>query len=101
MDGKESLEAEDTPMAILELSDACNIFASVFGQSAPECAAAYYFYGKTLLGMGRVEGLLFDNAFEVVHIVDDSTEGDQVEGTHALTKAEKLEVEDFVADAFK
>ena len=100
-DGKDSLDAEDMPTAIQELSDACDIFASVFGESAPECAEAYYFYGKALLGMSRIESLVLDNAFEGVYIVEDSTEGDQVEGTDALTKAEKLEVEDSVADAFE
>ena len=76
-------------------------FCSVFGESAPECAEAYYFYGKALLGMSRIESLVLDNAFEGVDIVEDSTEGDQVEGTDALTKAEKLEIEDSVADAFE
>ena len=74
---------------------------SVFGESAPECAAAYYYYGKALLGMSRIESMVLENAFEGVDIVEDSTEGDQVEGTDAMTKAEKLEIEDSVADAFE
>ena len=66
-----------------------------------ECAAAYYSYGKTLLRMSRIESIVLDNAFEEVDMVDDPTEGNQVEDTDTLTKAEKLEAENSVADALE
>ena len=73
----------------------------MFGECAPECAEAFYFYGKALLAMSRIESVVLDNAFEGVEIKEDSTEGEQVEGTAAMTKDEKLEIEDAVTDAFE
>ena len=51
--------------------------------------------------MSRIESMVLDNAFEGVDIEEDSTEGEQVEGTAAMTKDEKLEIEDAVTDAFE
>ena len=92
---------ESIPAAIEELSDACDIFASVFGESAPECAEAFDFYGKALLAMSRIESMVLDNAFEGVEIEKDSTEGEHVKGTAAMTKDESLEIEDAVTYAFE
>ena len=78
-----------------------SLLSSVFGECAPECAEAFYFYGKALLAMSRIESMVLDNAFEGVDIEEDSTEGEQVEGTTAMTKDELLEIEDAVTDAFE
>ena len=59
------------------------------------------FHGKALLAMSRIESIVLDNAFEGVNIEEDSTEGEQVQGTAAMTKDKKLKIEDAVTDAFE
>ena len=62
MEGKRHLLCKDIPAAVSSLADACKLMASECGEKAPECGEAYYFYGKALLELARLENVVLGNA---------------------------------------
>merc|ERR1712013_794649 len=69
---------------------ACEMMAKEKGEMATECAEAYFYYGKALLELSRVESGVLGNA---LHGVDIDTK-------QAEEKDEMVEIEEKVADAF-
>jgi nuclear autoantigenic sperm protein len=43
---------------------ACELLSGLYGDTAYECADAYYYYGKALLEMARAEAGVFGNALD-------------------------------------
>ena len=41
--------------------EACELLAQEFGDKAPECAEAYFYYGKALLEAARLEAGVLGN----------------------------------------
>merc|ERR1719489_394056 len=69
------------------------------GEMATECAEAYFYYGKALLELSRVESGVLGNALDGVDMSDDKDA--LVEDTEAMTTDEKSEIEEKVADALE
>ena len=40
------------------------MFAEQFGETAPECAESYFYYGRALLELARIENGVLGNALE-------------------------------------
>merc|ERR1719370_2222667 len=87
------------PDAVSNCSSACEIMAKHKGEMATECAEAYFFYGKALLELSRVESGVLGNALDGVDMSDDKDA--LVEDTEAMTTDEKSEIEEKVADALE
>jgi len=103
-DGKRHLLLSNIHLAVDNLAESCEILSKVFGETAEECAEAYYYYGKALLEMSRMENRVLGNALEGVDIEtneDDSSESSAVEDPEKMTKDEKLEVQGKVAEALE
>merc|ERR1712192_10207 len=73
------------------------------GEMAAECAEAYFYYGKALLELSRVESGGLGNALDGVDMEIKTTDDKDalVEDTEAMTTDEKSEVEEKVADALE
>merc|ERR1719431_2056643 len=73
------------------------------GEMAAECAEAYFYYGKALLELSRVESGVLGNALDGVDM--ETKTGDDkdalVEDTEAMTTDERSEIEEKVADALE
>lgn len=52
-DGKRHFVIKDFQLAADVLSDACNLFGTIFGEMAEECAEVYYMYGCALLELTK------------------------------------------------
>merc|ERR1719370_1499536 len=87
------------PDAVSNCSLACEIMAKHKGEMATECAEAYFYYGKALLELSRVESGVLGNALDGVDMSDDKDA--LVEDTEAMTTDEKSEIEEKVADALE
>jgi len=98
-EGKRHLLCKDIPAAVSSLADACKLMASECGEKAPECGEAYYFYGKALLELARLENLVLGNALSGVPKEDACGESTQVDDPEQMTDEERIEVEEKVDEA--
>ena len=62
--GKRNLLVGDVPAAVAALADACQFLGEEYGEGAVECGEAYFFYGKALLELARMESGVIDNIDE-------------------------------------
>jgi len=101
MDGKRNLLCKDIPAAVSSLADACEVLSAECGEKAPECGEAYYFYGKALLEMGRLENVVLGNALAGVPDGEDVNASPQVEDPDTVTDEERATVEAKVDEALE
>jgi len=99
--GKRHLLVADIAAAVSSLGLACELFSVQFGETAPECSEVYFYYGKALLELARLESGVLGNALDGVP--EEEAEGDdsQIEDPEKLTEDEKNDVEDKVDDALE
>merc|ERR1711942_95081 len=100
-EGKRDLLVHAIPDAVSNCSKACEIMAKHKGEMAAECAEAYFYYGKALLELSRVESGVLGNALDGVNMDAETspTKGVVVEDAEGLPTDEKSEIEEKVADA--
>merc|ERR1712010_31351 len=102
-EGKRDLLVHAVPDAVSNCSKACEIMAKQKGEMAAECAEAYFYYGKALLELSRVESGVLGNALDGVDMETKTNDVKDalVEDTVAMTTDEKSEIEEKVADALE
>ena len=94
--GKRNLLVSSIHGAVNDFGEACHLLSRVYGEMAVECAEAYFFYGKSLLEISRLEAGVLGNALQGVDMMaeDDAPMDDEmIEDPEKLSKIEKLEVE--------
>merc|ERR1712000_38041 len=99
--GKRNLLVNDVPAAVSVMSQACELLSKMFGETAIECAEAYYFYGKALLELSRLESGVLGNALDGVPEEEDEGNSSKVEDPSKLTDEEKNEVDEKVREALE
>merc|ERR1712000_226230 len=97
--GKRHLLVSDIPEAVSTLALASELLAKKFGETHPECAEAYFYYGKALLEMSRLESGVLGNALEGVPEGGDLADDSQIENPENMSKDEMTEVETKVKEA--
>jgi len=97
--GKRHLLVNDVPAAVAEFAQACELLSAEFGETAKECAESYYYYGKSLLEMSRLESGVLGNALDGVPEEEDEANNSKVEDPAKMTEEEKKEVEEKVGEA--
>jgi len=102
-EGKRDLLVYAIPDAVSNCSKACEIMVKVKGEMSTECAEAYFYYGKALLELSRVESGVLGNALDGVDIETNAIDAKDalVEDTEAMSTDEKSEIEEKVADALE
>ena len=62
--GKRNFLVSDVNGAVECLADACQKFGEYYGEGAKECGDAYFYYGKALLELARMENGVIDKAMD-------------------------------------
>ncbi|XP_013784146.1 protein HGV2-like [Limulus polyphemus] len=98
--GKRHLLVQDYPSAVSSFQESCKLFAEKYGETANECGEAYFFYGKALLELARLEMGVLGNALQGVasEEEDDESEDDQVENPESVTEEEEENSQDEEAE---
>jgi len=99
--GKRHLLVSDVPAAVTSLAQSCELLSTQFGETAKECAESYYYYGKALLELSRLESGVLGNALDGVPEEGDEANTSQVEDPAKMTDDEKKEVEEKVGEALE
>merc|ERR1719376_1130462 len=81
--GKRHLLVNDINAAVNSLQEACRMLAEKHGETAPECGDAYFYYGRALLEMARIESGVLGTALdgEDGSTDDESQDGDSQDGS--------------------
>ena len=62
--GKRDLLIQDPASAVASLAQSCEILGEHYGETAPECGEPYYYYGRALLDLARMEAGVIDNVLD-------------------------------------
>merc|ERR1739842_195910 len=95
--GKRHLLINDINSAVNSLQEACRMLAEIHGETAPECGDAYFYYGRALLEMARIESGVLGTALdgEDGSTDDESQDGDSQDGSQdGESQGEGEETED-------
>merc|ERR1712121_330929 len=87
------------PEAVYDMAECCAIFAKEFGETDLKCAEPYFYYGKALLEMSRLEAEVLGYALEGVDIYAEDSSDPQVESPDLLPSSEKSSIEKDVSEA--
>ncbi|XP_057565324.1 nuclear autoantigenic sperm protein isoform X2 [Hippopotamus amphibius kiboko] len=77
--GQKHLVMGDIPAAVNAFQEAASLLGKKYGETANECGEAFFFYGKSLLELARMENGVLGNALEGVHVEEE--EGEKAEET--------------------
>ncbi|XP_061488743.1 nuclear autoantigenic sperm protein isoform X3 [Rhineura floridana] len=97
--GQKNLVMGDIPSAVNAFQEAASLLAHKYGETGDECAEAYFFYGKSLLELARMENGVLGNALEGVQVEEEEekeekTEDSMVESADNIDETEGSEEED-------
>ena len=62
--GKRHMLCQDPPAAVAAFSEAAEQLGKAFGETGNELGEAYFYYGKALLEMARMEAGVIDNVLD-------------------------------------
>jgi len=99
--GKRDLLVNNIPEAVSNLAKACELLSKQFGETAKECAEVYYYYGKSLLELSRMESGVLGNALDGVPEEESESNTSQFEDPSKLSDQEKTDVTEKIADALE
>ncbi|XP_059198042.1 nuclear autoantigenic sperm protein isoform X4 [Centropristis striata] len=89
--GNRHLVMGDVVSAVSVFQDACSMLAARYGETAEECAEAFFLCGKSLLELARMENSVLGNALEGVP--EESEEEEQPDSSN-IESANNLDDED-------
>merc|ERR1711997_234282 len=75
--GKRDLLVQDPNSSVENLAEACELLGKVYGETAKECGEAYFYYGKALLELARMEAGVIDNVLDGDESEENSEEDEE------------------------
>ncbi|XP_033861889.3 histone-binding protein N1/N2-like isoform X1 [Acipenser ruthenus] len=102
--GNKNLVMGDVPAAVNAFQEACGMLAQKYGDTADECAEAFFLCGKSLLELARVENGVLGNALEGVPeeeegVEEEKKEDSKIESADNLDEKTRDELREQVYDA--
>ncbi|XP_065595643.1 nuclear autoantigenic sperm protein isoform X2 [Cyrtonyx montezumae] len=84
--GQKHLVMGNIPAAVNAFQEAASLLGKKYGETADECAEAFFYYGKSLLELARMENGVLGNALEGVHVEE---EGEKAEDDSAFSAVDE------------
>ncbi|XP_062995864.1 LOW QUALITY PROTEIN: nuclear autoantigenic sperm protein [Elgaria multicarinata webbii] len=102
--GQKNLVMGDIPAAVNAFQEAASLLGKKYGETANECAEAFFFYGKSLLELARMENGVLGNALEGVQVEEEEektekTEDSMVESADNIDEEAREELREQVYNA--
>uniref|UniRef100_F6R8N0 Nuclear autoantigenic sperm protein n=1 Tax=Ornithorhynchus anatinus TaxID=9258 RepID=F6R8N0_ORNAN len=88
--GQKHLVMGDIPAAVNAFQEAASLLGKKYGETANECGEAFFFYGKSLLELARMENGVLGNALEGVHVEEE--EGEKTEDDSLVESTDNIDV---------
>ncbi|XP_051027883.1 nuclear autoantigenic sperm protein isoform X1 [Acomys russatus] len=89
--GQKHLVMGDIPSAVNAFQEAASLLGKKYGETANECGEAFFFYGKSLLELARMENGVLGNALEGVHVEEE--EGEKAEDESLVENNDNVDEE--------
>ncbi|XP_012289955.1 nuclear autoantigenic sperm protein isoform X2 [Aotus nancymaae] len=89
--GQKHLVMGDIPAAVNAFQEAASLLGKKYGETANECGEAFFFYGKSLLELARMENGVLGNALEGVHVEEE--EGEKTEDESLVENNDNIDEE--------
>ncbi|KAM4872528.1 nuclear autoantigenic sperm protein isoform 2-T2 [Thomomys bottae] len=89
--GQKHLVMGDIPAAVNAFQEAASLLGKKYGETANECGEAFFFYGKSLLELARLENGVLGNALEGVHVEEE--EGEKTEDESLVENNDNVDEE--------
>ncbi|KAM9243785.1 nuclear autoantigenic sperm protein isoform 1-T1 [Dugong dugon] len=89
--GQKHLVMGDIPAAVNAFQEAASLLGKKYGETANECGEAFFFYGKSLLELARMENGVLGNALEGVHVEEE--EGGKTEDESLVENNDNIDEE--------
>ncbi|XP_053893117.1 nuclear autoantigenic sperm protein isoform X2 [Malaclemys terrapin pileata] len=90
--GQKHLVLGNIPAAVNAFQEAASILGKKYGETADQCAEAFFYYGKSLLELARMENGVLGNALEGVQ-VEEEEEGEKAEDDSMVENADNIDEE--------
>uniref|UniRef100_G3RNG0 Nuclear autoantigenic sperm protein n=1 Tax=Gorilla gorilla gorilla TaxID=9595 RepID=G3RNG0_GORGO len=100
--GQKHLVMGDIPAAVNAFQEAASLLGKKYGETANECGEAFFFYGKSLLELARMENGVLGNALEGVHVEEEEgekTEDESLVENNNIDEEAREELREQVYDA--
>lgn len=97
--GKKNLFLNKYDEAVNNIGEACKIYSDKFGELDSQCADIYFFYGRSLLELARVENTVLGNALTGVPEETDAIDDSRYGNPEDVNAEEKEEIAEKVMDA--
>ncbi|KAM9690155.1 LOW QUALITY PROTEIN: nuclear autoantigenic sperm protein-like [Dama dama] len=89
--GQKHLVMGDIPAAVHAFQEAASLLGKKYGETANECGEAFFFNGKSLLELARMENGVLGNALEGVHVEEE--EGEKTEEESLVENNDNIDEE--------
>ncbi|XP_068949197.1 nuclear autoantigenic sperm protein-like [Petaurus breviceps papuanus] len=102
--GQKHLVMGDIPAAVNAFQEAASLLGKKYGETANECGEAFFYYGKSLLELARMENGVLGNALDGVPVDEDGERAEDqsvVESTDNVEEGARDVLKEQVSDATK
>ncbi|KAM6262418.1 nuclear autoantigenic sperm protein isoform 2-T2 [Porphyrio hochstetteri] len=97
--GQKHLVMGNIPAAVNAFQEAASLLGKKYGETADECAEAFFYYGKSLLELARMENGVLGNALEGVQVEEEGEKAEEDSALPAVDEEAREELREQVYNA--
>ncbi|XP_025959924.2 nuclear autoantigenic sperm protein isoform X2 [Dromaius novaehollandiae] len=97
--GQKHLVMGNIPAAVNAFQEAASLLGKKYGETADECAEAFFYYGKSLLELARMENGVLGNALEGVQVEEEGEKAEDVSVLPTVDEEAREELREQVYNA--